>query len=146
MELIKTKRANGSYRVAIRSDAPSKTEKRHGKACNINTIMAKIRKGSAITLNKREPQYGNFATTGDFFEAQNKVLEAHHEFNQLPAEVRRRFANDPGNLLQAIEDSAVDPEIRSELTDLGILARPVPVDVPKEIDPPTGDETPKTGV
>jgi len=141
MELIKTKRENGSSRVAVRSSAPSMTEQSHKKACNINTIMAKIRKGHAVPMSPGEPIFGDFTKCNDFQTAQNAVLEAHDRFMSLPSDVRRRFGNQPNNLLEFLED----PANLEEAVELGLVTKLAPQDPPAEETPPAAEETPNTG-
>jgi len=141
MELIKTKRENGSSRVAVRSSAPSMTEQSHKKACNINTIMAKIRKGQAVPTIAGEPIFGDFTKCNDFQTAQNAVLEAHDRFMSLPSDIRRRFQNQPNNLLEFLED----PENLEEAVELGLVTKLVPQDPPPENTAPPAQETAKTG-
>jgi len=120
MELIKTTRENGSCRVAISSAAPSMTEQKHRKACNINTIMAKARRGQAVPIAQGEPRYGDFSNVGDFHSARNAVIEAQDMFMELPAAVRRRFENDPAELIGFLED----PANLNEAIELGLVERP----------------------
>lgn len=144
MESTRTKRENGYCRVAVSSSAPSMTEQRHKKACNINTIMAKIRKGHAIPLNKREPIFGDFSQCTDFHTAQNMVLDAHDRFMDLPADLRRRFKNSPQALLAFMEN----PDNLEEGRKLGLLKpeeKGALPDIPPIKSPEKEEEGPQTG-
>jgi len=129
MVSTRTLRENGSYRVGVSLDAKSMTEQSHRKKCNINTIMAKARKGQMIPITEREPVFGDFTGVSDFHTAQNAVIEARSRFMELPADLRRRFGNDPGELLGFLSD----PQNEAEAVELGLVARPVK---PEEEAPP----------
>lgn len=66
--------------------------------------------------------YGDFTGIVDYHTAMQRQVESFNAFMQLPALVRDRFANDPGQLLHFLED----PNNRSEAVELGIL-EPLPV-------------------
>lgn len=78
------------------------TEQHHKKACDINNILAKYRKTGLIDhIQTYQGQYGN-VTGADFQNAQNLVAEQKSIFEELPAEVRDQFDNDPANYLNKV--------------------------------------------
>lgn len=85
--------------------------------CDINNIMAKYQRTGVIDHYAAEsPRYG-YATSQDFREAMQLVIEAERLFNGLPSQVRRKFANDPAEFLEFVQN----PENRDEMAVLGLL-------------------------
>lgn len=101
---------------------------------NINTIMDKFTKTGMITpdqMAKRAAIYGDVSEIGDFQTAQNKVIEGKAAFMTLSAQIRNRFNNNPGDLL----DFLTIPENREEAIKLGILQKPEQVKEPTPATP-----------
>ncbi len=115
------------------SNSPSRTKQEFSKEADINQIMARYvrtRQFPPDALEKRNAQYADFSEIGSFHELQTKIVEAQQNFMQLPAEMRTRFDNDPGKLLDFVSDE----DNRKEGQDLGII-NPDP-DPPKAEDKP----------
>jgi len=99
----------------------SKTKSEFHKDSNINRIMAKYKRTRTFDpLILRDMKYGDFASGSDFAEMSMKVLDANFEFMNLPANVRSRFDNDPGQLL----DFLADPANNEESIKLGLRNAP----------------------
>lgn len=65
-------------------------------------------------------QFGDFSDGADFQFVQDQIAEVHQFFDQLPAETRYKFANDPARMLDFVADSAND----EESYELGLKQRP----------------------
>ena len=91
--------------------------------CDINVIMARYEKtGVMPDFGGREGRF--FDCTGsDFQRAMEIIANAKSMFAQLPAGVRARFYNDPGQMLDFVNDEAN----REEAQALGLLK---PVEAP----------------
>lgn len=91
---------------------------------NINNIIKKYNEtGLLPDLIKKEPQYGDFAKTQDFQSSLNLVIKAQEQFDALSATVRKRFNNDPAEMLAFVNDK----RNQEELVKLGLATkRPVP--------------------
>lgn len=124
---LKAKEEKGSVDIREWSKRPGKrlpdgsmqymTEQGHKKECDVNEIIKKYDKMGVIThVNKIEAKFGDF-TVGQFQEMQNQILEATSMFNSLPSDIRKRFANDPGKLLDFMDD----PNNREEAIKLGLI-------------------------
>lgn len=113
------------------SELPSRTKQEFLEESNINNIMARYQKTGQIThLANGTPKYGDFATAEDYYSASNRVLEAQHTFDALPASVRDRMENNPANLISFMDD----PDNLDEAVELGLV-------ILRE-DPPTPPERP----
>lgn len=113
-------------RVYAAQDKISLTEQHHKKSCDINTIMAKyVKTGLIDHVAKYKGTYGD-ATGGDFKAAQDLVAKQKSQFNELPAEVRQMFDNDPAKYLELLVTeggperlmTALNPEIELEIPEI----------------------------
>lgn len=101
---------------------PSRTEKSHRQKCNINTIMAKAKHG-IVTPTRQGGVYGDFSNVPDFQTALQRVTDAQRDFEALPAEIRKRFRNDPAELIAFVSDESN----RDEAIAIGLIPKPDPV-------------------
>lgn len=88
--------------------------------CDINTIVRRFGLTGVMPETMRMPLNGDFTNVPDFQTALNMVREASDEFMRLPAEVRKRFGNDPGELMVFLEDE----KNREEAVKLGLVNKP----------------------
>lgn len=104
--------------------------------CDVNKIMARFtRTGVLDFASKFSPRYED-VTGADFQSAMDTVARANSMFQELPAELRRRFKNDPVVFLDFVDDPANADKAR----ELGLLppleakvvppAEPAPVPSP----------------
>lgn len=122
---------------------PSLTKQSEAAACDINNIMEKYTAtGFLPDGDGRQPAYGDFSTMETFQEALNIVSSANAQFYSLPAEIRQRFANDPGQFLGFVEAGATDPKVRDELVKMGLAQ--IPEEKPEKILKDIRDEARKT--
>lgn len=89
---------------------------------DINTIVRRFGLTGELPGDVAMPRSGDFAGAPDFHTSMNLVRQAQEEFLRVPAEVRARFANDPGLFLAAFED----PSRRAELESLGLVVSKSP--------------------
>lgn len=108
---------------------PGETKQEFKEECNINTLMDRLAKTGAIGhVNQGTPNYGDFSTVVDFHSSLLRVKEAQRGFMALPAKVRSRFGNDPGAMLEFLEDEDNRPEAEK----LGLVPGTVPIPKPKD--------------
>lgn len=89
----------------------------------INNIMRRYRETGIIEhVKKYQGRYGEFDTVPDYQTALNRLHEAQEMFMSLPADIRKRFQNDPGEFLAF----ATDPKNADELIEMGLAERPAP--------------------
>lgn len=128
-------------RVLSNIPTQSKTEQAHKADVNINTIMAKARRGQMVPQTQGG-LYGDFTGMPDFHEAQNRIQDAYNDFMRLPATMRKKFNNDPGYLLDFLNN----PENESEAQQMGLIPMPVPEPAPVVKPAETATEAVKTPV
>lgn len=103
------------------SNQPSKTRQGFKDECDINVIMARYQATGVIDfVTQHAPQYADVSGV-DFQQAAETVAKARSMFADLPADLRARFSNDPGQFLSFINDD----KNRAEAETLG-LVRPAP--------------------
>lgn len=95
--------------------------------CDINTIVERFGLTGTVPENFRMPLTGDFRDAPDFFTAMLKVREAGESFMELPADIRARFVNDPGRLIEFLEN----PANRDEAVKLGLVA--LPAEKPRDV-------------
>lgn len=99
------------------------------KEADINNIVSRIMKTGQLPPTVRgQPFYGDdLSIFGDYQDCWMKVREANELFASYPADVRRRFDNDPAKMLMFLDD----PANLDEAVKLGIVQKaPVPEQEP----------------
>lgn len=96
---------------------PTLAQQHAREETDINTIVRRFGLTGELPNNVRVPRYGDFTAVSDYQTAMNMVMEANQAFMQLPADVRSRFNNDPG----ALVDFMSDDSNRAEAEKLGLV-------------------------
>jgi len=100
-----------------------KTQKHMAKSANINSIVSRYFStgvlGNPITPG-RQPFYGDFSEVPTFEQATAIVNAANEMWERLPAGTRFRFYNDPGKLINFVNDIKNE----EEAIKLGLLPKP----------------------
>lgn len=127
-----SKSTKGKYGLAF--VGKSKTVASAQAECDINNILAKYKKTGLIEHARQHVgHYGDFTGIQDYQTSLNQVMAAQAMFMSLPASLRSRFSNDPGQFL----DFVINPANEAELIKLG-LANPKPA--PSNTAPPMADK------
>lgn len=86
---------------------------------DINNILRKYNVTGVLpdTARAALAHFGDFSTVPTYKESLELVMRAQEMFSDLPAAVRNRFANDPGELLAFLSDSGN----RDEAISLGLV-------------------------
>lgn len=120
-----------------------RTKQSFRNECDINQIMRKYRRTGQLTpagIAARQVVFADVSEIGDYQECQQKIKDADFAFATLSAEVRSRFNNDPGELLDFCADSAN----KEEAIQLGIIQKVEEPETPPE-PPPEPPATPPEG-
>lgn len=89
----------------------SMTQQQFEKETNVNNIMAKYKKTGLLTHYKHhQGNFGDFSTIEDYQTSLNKIMQAQDSFESLPSEVRSKFFNDPGKLIDFLSKPENDEE------------------------------------
>lgn len=121
MEIIH-KRENGNLRVQLVNEEPSRTQQQFRDECDINNIMKQYKATGSITHvnNRNQGVYADLVNLPDYKEQLENVIAARQLFNDLPAALRKRFSNDPQELIDFLSDS----NNRDEAIKLGLIDSP----------------------
>lgn len=121
MEKKVTKRkANGSRRVQMACVGASKTRASQQKETEINTIISKYDKTGTLThITRAIPRFDDVSELSDYKSALDQVLSAQKMFNDLPSDVRTEFDNDPGKLIDFLQD----PSNADKAHELGLIEK-----------------------
>lgn len=85
---------------------------------DINLIVERfIRTGVLESVKQTQGMYGDFSDVGDYHSALNQVRYAEESFMTLPATVRAKFQNDPGQFLDFINN----PSNEREMYEMGLF-------------------------
>lgn len=101
----------------------SLTKQAFAEEADINTIVKRFGIGEQIPQDVRMPTFGDFTAIGTFHEAMNAIAQANEAFDAMPASVRARFRNDPGEFVAFCSDE----KNRDEAVKLGLVVPPAPV-------------------
>lgn len=107
--------------VTIDCSQDGRTKQSQQDMCDINRIMASYRPDQPLThINQQMPHYGDFSDVQTYQEALNNVNQAEELFMELPASIRTKFENDPGQYL----DFVADDSNMAEAIELGLVEDP----------------------
>jgi phage internal scaffolding protein len=131
-----TKRPNGRLRVVTLNDQPSLTIQSDREGCDLRAILERFKVTGVLAYQAsgKVPFDGDYINAPSFEDAQNMIARATASFEALPSSFRKRFGNDPVELIKFLDD----PLNRDEAVKLGLVKAPVkepePTPPPKEGD------------
>ena len=97
---------NGHRRVYTEFTQPSLVQQQFKDECDVNKIIRKYNRGMPIThINRAMGRYMDLSSAPDYVDALNQVIQAQDAFQTLPSDLRKRFGNDPAQLLSFLGDS-----------------------------------------
>lgn len=106
-----------SKKTAVKFTQPSKTQQHEKEAADINNIVKRFNLTGQLPENLRVPKFGDFRGIKDYQSALNAVQLANESFQQLPAEIRKRFNHDPEQFVEF----CLDKKNVEEMKQLGLL-------------------------
>lgn len=121
-----------SLKTGLACVKPSKTQQSFKEDADINTIVRRFGLTGKLPDNVRMPEYADYNDVFDFQTAMNTMMEAEREFMKLPSDIRRRFENDPQQLLEFVSNDAN----YDEAVKIGLVKAKAPPPPPPEPAPP----------
>lgn len=96
---------------------------------DINTLVRRFHLSGEMPEGVRAVTYGDFTGISDFHTAANAIAVARENFEAMPAEVRRRFDNDPQRFVAFCSDESNLDELRRMglAVPKAVLEAPAPV-------------------
>lgn len=116
---------------------PTRTKQEFRDETDINTLLRRFSVTGELPTGVRMPTYGDFDIVMDFQSAANAIAQANEAFEQMPAEVRRRFDNDPERFVAFCSD-------RDNLAEARKLGLVPPEELPPKPAPAGGPPEPET--
>lgn len=116
----------------------SLTQQSDKDECDINVIMAKYGTTGQVPQVLEQGIYGDFTEITDYRSALDMVRRADAAFHEVPAEIRKRFDNDPAKFVEFVQN----PDNIEELEKLGLAiprtkSQTAPASTPPQ-EPPNG--------
>lgn len=108
---------------------PSLTKQEFKEEADINTLVKRFGLGWEIPAGLRKPQYGDFTGVTDYHSACLAIAQANESFDNLPAEVRREFRNEPARFVEFCQDE----KNREQLDKWGLVEKPIEAKPPRWI-------------
>ncbi len=121
-------------RKQVKRYTDGRTKQSFRDECDINLIMKRAAIGGTIShLNKYEGAYADYSDY-DFFEQTQKLTRGREIFDDLPAEVRREFGQNPAAFFDYVNDPANKGVLAKKLPDLAKPGTQLP-----DVTPPDAD-------
>lgn len=111
------RRPNGTLRVQTNNVERSMTQQQYQDECDINFLMKKYDNNINLVPPLNRGVYADMSEIPNYQEMLQTLDLAETAFMALPAQVRKRFGNDPGNLIEFLQD----PNNYDEGVKLGLL-------------------------
>lgn len=120
MSQIISTRSNGTLRIQTVNELPTLTQQQFKNECDVNHIMKKYEQtGQLFHLNRKAGVYADLSNITDYQSMLHTVMDAQEKFSSLPAEVRKKFDNDPSKLIQFLSD----PKNTEQAVELGLVIK-----------------------
>lgn len=106
----------------VKFEIPSMVQQSDKDSTDINLIIKRYCEcGICPTCTVKPPISEDVAMLSgeDFNSMMQKIAQVNNQFYELPAEVRKKFANNPSNMLEFIQD----PNNREEAEKLGLVEK-----------------------
>lgn len=95
----------GSQSEGITFTEPSMTLQSAAPECDIYNILNQFNTTGIVThVASGTPQYTDVSEVPDYHAAMEIIMTAEEQFSALPSNVRREFDNDPGKMLEFIQN------------------------------------------
>lgn len=115
-------------------------QQQFSKDCDVNEIMRKYAVTGELPQPNVAPVYGDFSELGQYYETWNKIASANSAFHGLPKDIRRRFNNDPRELIQFMDN----PDNRQAAESLGLINKTDTADAKSKVSVSTNRSSEKS--
>lgn len=119
-----------SARVGLLCEEPTKTQQHQAEEADINTIVRRFGVTGTLPQVNVPPTYGDFAGAETYQEQMNVIAQANSSFYGLPAEIRSKFANNPGIYTTYVNDALEKGDLKA-LNEMGLELNERPGEPPK---------------
>jgi phage internal scaffolding protein len=116
------------------SGDPGKTDPSHAKDADINNIIATYVRTGVLPGNEGPQIFADVSDVPSYQDALQTVINAENAFMTLDAKTRKKFDNDPEEMLRFLSN----PANREEATTLGMISKSAPTPSPASPKAPVG--------
>lgn len=117
----------------LKCEDDSLTDQHFKDECDVNKIMERYIKTGCLVdpliMPRNEGFFGDVSEAPDYLEAQNTIIRAQTAFDALPGQIRKRFNNNPAELIAFMADSKNKDEAKKlglvQAKDIPIVKEPV---------------------
>lgn len=121
----------------LKFNKPTRTKQSFKDEVNVNYIIEKFHSTGLLSwVNTTQHKFEDVSSAQDYQMSVNMILEANDMFDELPANIRKRFDNEPFKLLQFLEDG----NNLEEAVALGLINEQINPEVPTAPPSPTPDK------
>lgn len=106
-----------SNETGLACPEPTLAQQQFKEETDINTIMKRFNVTGELPTSVRMPSYQDFEGIFDFQSAMNAVAQAGEAFDEMPADIRTRFHNNPAEFV----DFCSKDENRQEAEKMGLV-------------------------
>lgn len=100
------------------------TQQHLAEDCDINNIILKHARGEAVNIiDPAQMIYGDFTSLEDFHSTMNRLKRTEEAWEQMPANIKKRFNQNPGELIEFLNNDAN----REEAEQLGLVEKKQPL-------------------
>ncbi len=124
-------------RVQVNASGPSRVQQHFHEETKIGNIVEKYGQGMIPPANQQEPMYVDISSGLSHHEMLNKVTQTNQAFMQVHPHIRKRFHNNPQELI----DFCKDEKNLEEAEKFGLV--PKGTFQPKKTSTPEADKDPK---
>lgn len=98
----------------------SLTQQADAEDADINVIVKRFARTGQLPQVQKTAMYGDFTSALDYKQCHEQIHKANLAFGELPANVRKRFGNDPAEFIEFMND----PDNAAEMIKLGLAEKP----------------------
>lgn len=132
-------------RIKLKPSGNSLTKQNFKDGANINNILKRYKNAglNPFYVDPTKAQFGDFTEANDLYSkmcASSAIVSwAHETFNGLSADLRRKFRNDPAEMIKYIDDE----RNHDEAIKLGLLSKVAPIEPAEASGPEAAPEAGK---
>lgn len=116
-----------THRAITFDPAEGRTQQSQAASTDITRLVNKyLLTGEHEHISNAEAIYGEFTNVGDYQAAMESMKIAQNNFDGMPARIRTRFDNDPGQLVDFMSASEPGGANYDEAVELKLVAQPRP--------------------
>lgn len=99
-------------KVVTINDQPTKTDQTQKEQCDVKNIMKKYGNKLSNVIPPSKGIYADISELPTYQQSLHIIRDAQNSFMSLPSHVRKKFDNDPGQMMSFLADSKNDEEAR----------------------------------